>query len=477
MSEILLDPKQRIDAVQSRAATAQVRGASGPAAEVRGDPSPTRERSHFETPEVADEGRALGLVKLCLTRPIRSGWVAASTRSIARTKSTQGMRPDRGQSPQRANVSNADPRNSRVPSVARGTTNGHASCTGVSVMARSNSSQALAAVSQPLCPGAILRSTYHIEHLIAVGGMGAVYEARHVRLGRRVAIKVLVADGDWHSGVVTRLRQEAEIVAHMEHPHIVQVVDVDETDEGVPFLVMEYLEGETLATRLEREGPLSIPEALRITSEIASALSQVHARGIVHCDLKPGNIFLVRVEGEPDFVKVFDFGVSRAPEPSDAPTSIVAGTLRYMPPEQSGGNPYLDARVDQFALAAVVYEMLAGRPAFTVGPPPKTMVGLELEAAEDLSKVAPWVPAEFDSVLGRALSREREARFSSVARFAWELTKAAIRAGVDTESEPGSGVRPRSAIVRDGTDGANGTGELVHDTRVELVVPWFDDVN
>lgn len=344
---------------------------------------------------------------------------------------------------------------------------------------RPNSRQALTALAEPLSPGAVLRATYKIEHLIAVGGMGAVYEARHMRLGRRVAIKVLVGDGDWSSGLVTRLRQEAEIVAHLEHPHIVQVVDVDETDEGVPYLVMEYLEGETLATRLEREGALSVVEALRITSDIASALAQVHARGIVHCDLKPGNIFLVRVDGEPDFVKVFDFGISRAPDPSDAPTSVVAGTLRYMPPEQSGGNPYLDARVDQFALAAVVYEMLSGQPAFAVRRPLQTLTELELEPAADISKVAPWVPSEFDAVLGQALSREREARFQSVSRFAWELTNAAIRAGVDREGEssgPGSGVHQRRLAELEGTADSERTARLDQDTRVETAAPWHQDI-
>lgn len=159
----------------------------------------------------------------------------------------------------------------------------------------------------------------------------------------------------------------------------------------------------------------------------------MHSHGIVHCDLKPGNIFLVHVDDQGDFVTVFDFGVSRAPDAAGLPLGLIAGTPCYMPPEQALGDPYLDGRTDQFALAAMVYEMLTGQPALMRDESKPSVRALLEPEPPLLSERAPWVPAVFDAVLQRAMSRDREARYPSISRFAWELGNAAIRHGIDPE--------------------------------------------
>ncbi|HEV8245427.1 MAG TPA: serine/threonine-protein kinase [Polyangiaceae bacterium] len=293
--------------------------------------------------------------------------------------------------------------------------------------------------------GELLGDTYRVERLIAKGGMGAVYEAEQVRLHRRVAVKVLLEQGQHVPELISRFSLESEIVTRLEHPHIVQVLDVGHTSEGFPYLVTEYLEGETLRERLRRDKILPVLEAVRIVSQLSSALAQVHSRGFVHCDIKPSNVFLMRVEGMPDFVKLLDFGVSIARGGSGLVASgQVLGTPCFMAPEQAQGQSDLDHRADQFAAAAIAYEMLSGRKAFSdphgsegfCDPPP-------------LSQAAPWIPAQFDDVLSRALSSARERRYASISRFAWALENAAAHLHVETtpagsQPEPELGKRERA---------------------------------
>jgi serine/threonine-protein kinase len=278
--------------------------------------------------------------------------------------------------------------------------------------------------------GSVLNSTYRIERLLGEGGMGAVFEARHLRLNRRVALKILlVGDDGWDAAAVERLRAEALIVAQLDHPHIMQVSDVDETEHGVPYLVMEYLQGMTLGERLARDRVLPIVEAVRIASQIAAALAQVHARGIVHCDMKPENVFLARAEDKDDFVKVFDFGVSQAAGVASPNAGIVAGTPRYMAPEQWRGACDLDGRTDQFALAELFYEMLSGQPVLRREQSLRIPIGQRGEPPP-LSERAPWISSVFDPVLRRAMSIEREDRFPSISQFAWALGNAGMKCGI-----------------------------------------------
>jgi serine/threonine-protein kinase len=252
--------------------------------------------------------------------------------------------------------------------------------------------------------------------------MGAVYEAAHLRLGKRVAVKLMapeIADDDQ---ALARFRREAEVTSQLGHPHIVNVFDFGALPTGEPFLVMEYLEGEDLCSRIERCGRLSVRASLRIARQVASALSATHERGIVHRDLKPANIFLVRVAGEDAFVKVVDFGVSKVKGAGQKLTQTAAllGTPRYMSPEQAKGLEDVDHRTDQFALGAIVYEMLSGAPAFSG------------EGVWDVMyKVLNVDPApigilpEVEAAVRTAMAKDPAARFPDVLTFAQALEQAA----------------------------------------------------
>jgi serine/threonine protein kinase len=290
--------------------------------------------------------------------------------------------------------------------------------------------------------GLELKGSYRIDRLIARGGMGAVYEAQHLRLRRRVAVKVLLNRQALDPDIVSRFRREADIMANVGHPHIVQVLDLDETEESGPFFVMEYLEGETLARRVRRTGAWPILDAVRVASEAAAALAQVHAAGIIHCDVKPTNLFLVRVNGQTDFVKLLDFGVSsELSRGTHHAAGDVAGTPNYMAPEQAGGRKDLDHRTDQFALAAIEFELLSGRKAFPGSDTDHVLEYVRRVAPPPLSEVAPWVPRVFDRVLARALSKNPGDRYSSISAFAWALGNAVIDSGMDLQPRrrPGSG--------------------------------------
>ncbi len=294
--------------------------------------------------------------------------------------------------------------------------------------------------------GQVLKDTYRIVRMIAEGGMGAVYEGEHVRLGRRVAIKVLLGKLSQHPEALARFQREAEIVGRLGHPHIVQVFDVDVSPTGEPYLVMEFFEGETLADRLDRECHLSVVESLSLTSQIASALASTHAQGVVHRDLKPDNVFLVRVAGERDFVKVLDFGVSKIADSRSRITDehTAVGTPEYMAPEQARGRQTIDHRVDQFALATMTYELLSGQLPFLADDPAAVLYQVVHETPPRLSEIAPWIPPALDAVVSRAMSKDPSQRFPSVSQFAWALENAARSAGV-SRTEP---VMHRSEVAK-----------------------------
>jgi serine/threonine protein kinase len=275
--------------------------------------------------------------------------------------------------------------------------------------------------------GQTLRATYHILESLDRGGMGVVYGAEHVRLRRRVAVKVLARHLEGDDSALARFQREADIVSRLVHPHIVQILDFDTTEAGAPYIVMELLSGESLADRLAREERLGSEECVRLAGQVASALAAAHAAGVVHRDLKPANIFLVNVPGQSSFVKLLDFGISKHTSSSALTGEFdILGTPDYMAPEQAMGRTALvDHRADQFSLAAITYEMLTTQPPF---------------AAEDvstvLSKVINDAPASLlergienaeavNRVLQRAMSKQPSERFDTVIDFVKALAEAA----------------------------------------------------
>jgi len=258
--------------------------------------------------------------------------------------------------------------------------------------------------------------------------MCTVFEAEHQRLHRRVAVKVLSQQPLSRSDVLERFFQEAEIISLLEHPHIVTVHDFNVTEAGEPYLVLELLHGETLEKRIDREAPLALDDVVRITTQVASALSVSHAASVVHRDLKPSNIFLTDAPGEPVFVKLLDFGISKNLSTSRGITRerFLLGTPEYMAPEQAiGRNDLVDPRSDQYSLAVVVYEMLTGSQPFDHENLEVVLRRVVELQATPASAVVPWIPAEIDVVLARAMEKDVTKRYGDINGFARDFASAA----------------------------------------------------
>ncbi|GAB5541826.1 MAG: hypothetical protein SangKO_015860 [Sandaracinaceae bacterium] len=211
--------------------------------------------------------------------------------------------------------------------------------------------------------GQTLLGKYEVESLLGVGGMGAVWRARHALTGRKLAIKVLDEAYLKNDQVTRRFGREARVASSIQHPGIVEVLDLDQTAEGVPFLVMEFLEGETLASRIERRGRLQQEEIVRLGRMLLDALDAAHTHGVVHRDLKPENIYVVPAGRRGELVKILDFGISQMREEGEhklTMTGSVLGTPHYMSPEQAMGEPDVDHRADVYAAGVVLYECAVG---------------------------------------------------------------------------------------------------------------------
>ncbi len=316
--------------------------------------------------------------------------------------------------------------------------------------------------------GSVIADTYTIEALIGRGGMGAVYLASHKRLpGKQVAIKVLHTDAE-DAEVLIRFRREAEIASRLGHPNIVGVSDFNVTGDGTPYLVLEYLIGETLAQRLQA-GPIPIEQAMSITRQVGSALAAAHRANIVHRDLKPQNIFLVRTEVDGhaiEVAKVLDFGISkiRGSETVKTQDNSLLGTPQYMAPEQATGQHKLvDARTDVFALGAIVYEMLTGHPAFNGASIPEVVFKVVYEQPLALATEAPSTPASVVGAVEQAMSKTAADRFPTMDTFVEALTGQALsQFKVPTVPPPDVGFAAGSRISRGGAAKAGGDDAFAH---------------
>lgn len=278
--------------------------------------------------------------------------------------------------------------------------------------------------------GRLIAGRYRIGELIGRGGMSDVHRGTDSRLGRTVAIKLLKPSLASDPAFRTRFRQEAQAAARMAHPTIVRVFDAGEEtvidanshETQLPFIVMEYVDG-TLLKDLIREGPIETGEAARILSGVLTALEYSHRAGVVHRDIKPGNIMLTR-NGQ---VKVMDFGIARAISDSSttvAQTTAILGTASYFSPEQAKGE-LVDARTDLYSTGVVLFEMLTGRPPFRGDTPVAIAYQHVSEAAPKPSSINPEVSPALDIVVARAMTKDREQRYQTAAEFRSDLELAA----------------------------------------------------
>jgi eukaryotic-like serine/threonine-protein kinase len=289
----------------------------------------------------------------------------------------------------------------------------------------------------------VLDGRYEVGELLGRGGMADVYLGRDIRLGRRVAIKLLRADLARDPLFQSRFRREAQAVAALNHPTIVSIFDTGEnpadgdSDLKVPFIVMEYVAGRTLRELIQGKD-VTIDQAVDYTLGVLSALEYSHRAGIVHRDIKPANVMVTPDGG----VKVMDFGIARAIADSAATmtqTQAVVGTAQYLSPEQARGET-VDARSDLYSAACLLYEMLTGRPPFVGDSPVSVAYQHVREVPEPASKHNPELSAAMDSVLARALQKDREDRFADAAGF-----RAALLAAHGRTPEPGHPAAPSHA--------------------------------
>ena len=217
--------------------------------------------------------------------------------------------------------------------------------------------------------GTVLAGRYRIEQLLGKGGMGAVYRAEHVHMRKAVAVKVLHKEMTAFPEIVARFEREAVAAGRIEHPHVVSASDFGQLDDGSFYLALEFIEGHSLAKLVDTQGPLEPERALRIARQIAEALQAAHGVGIVHRDLKPDNVMLIAKDGDPDYVKVLDFGIAKikvegaGDQPALTQIGTVFGTPEYMSPEQARGDT-VDARADLYTVGVILFEMLSGRSPF-----------------------------------------------------------------------------------------------------------------
>jgi serine/threonine-protein kinase len=291
--------------------------------------------------------------------------------------------------------------------------------------------------------GRSIAGRYTVVRRIGKGAIGAIYEVRHTKLDRRFAMKTLAGDFAEDPDTLARFRREADVIAKLRHPNIVDIVDWDVTDAGAPYLVMELLRGENLALRLKRTGPMPWPIIGRVIDEMLAALTVAHRAGVVHRDLKPHNIFLAVDDAGDERVKLLDFGVSKV-RGGQVVTSVegaVIGTPAYMSPEQAEGRADVGPEADVWSTGAILYEMVTGQRAFRAPTIPALMYAICHGHAPPIGGRRPDAPPLLEDIVGRALSRDPKRRLASAEQMRSELREA-LR-----ECAPGAFTAPMRAVT------------------------------
>ncbi len=300
-------------------------------------------------------------------------------------------------------------------------------------MAASNNAtpaaDATASFAERWAPGQTLAGKYVVEHVVGAGAMAIVVSAVHRQLDSRVAIKFLRPEMLGKADLVSRFRREGRAAAKIRSKHVARVFDVGELDDGTPFIVMEYLEGNDLSQVLDERGPMPVGETIGYALQVCEALAGAHALGIVHRDIKPANIFL-HLDGEVGCVKLLDFGISKA-VPGSSPggagdlsltqTVSLMGSPLYMSPEQLRETRIADARSDIWSLGVVMYELLTGEVAFHAESITKLTATILEGSPKPICAFRPDVPPELEAVIHRCLAKDITLRYQSVIELARDL--------------------------------------------------------
>lgn len=305
--------------------------------------------------------------------------------------------------------------------------------------------------------GQVLDQRYRMTRRLGQGGMGVVYEAEHLGLGRQCAIKLLLPQHSNQQALHERFRREAQIAARVHHPHVVEVYDTGATADGGSYIAMELLVGEGLDQLLAREGRFAWPRARQIILQICEALMAAHAQRIVHRDLKPANCFVVRTPDKAEFIKLLDFGIAKLQQTDPAvrltDTNGLIGTYSYMSTEQISGDD-CDHRADIWAVGVILYEMLTGRLPFPGHHPAQIWSSIMSSECPHLWATisADAYPPELDRVLQTAMAKQRDLRFSNIQDFAAHLARLepplswAVNSTILPEATTPSPHEPRSQL-------------------------------
>jgi eukaryotic-like serine/threonine-protein kinase len=292
--------------------------------------------------------------------------------------------------------------------------------------------------------GEVLGRTYRIVRVLGEGGMARLYEAEHLRIDTRVAVKVIHDDLARDPDLLARFEREARAAGRIHSEHVVRVVDVLRTQDNRPCLVTELLEGEDLQALLDRSGKLGVTEAIPIARQMCRAVVAAHAVGVVHRDLKPSNVFLCKsADGEPPLVKVFDFGVAKLEDDDKLTrTDAVMGTAAYMAPEQARSAADAGPLADVYSTSAVLYHMLCGQPPYGNVPAFSRLALVLHEEPARPRSLEPSIPAGIEAVIQHAMARDRQVRIQSAGELEAQL--AAFDQPAPAASAPSPAPRTRS---------------------------------